>query len=100
MTKRPMELTRMNDLRAFVCHETHLDVRGFCFAESAGKARMIAARSAWDAGFPAKITTITVRREPTLDGRVPAKYRNEFFSMEHAQYLLTNPNPLNERRDG
>jgi hypothetical protein len=74
-------------LRAFVCHETYLNVHGFCFAKSAGQARMIAARSAWDAGYPAKITTIKVRRQPAFDGRVPADYRNRLFSMEYAQHL-------------
>jgi hypothetical protein len=77
----------VGQLRAFVCHETYLNVQGFCFAKSAGKARMIAARSAWDAGYPANITTIKVRRHPALDGRVPADYRNGFFSMEHAEHL-------------
>jgi hypothetical protein len=73
--------------RAFVCHETYLGVQGFCFAESAGRARMIACRSAWDAGFPVKVTTVKVRRQPALDCRCPASYRNEFFSMDYVQHL-------------
>lgn len=74
-------------LRAFVCHESYLDVHGFCFATSAGKARMIAARSAWEAGFPAKVITIKVRRMQPLDGRCPADYRNQLFNMDHIKHL-------------
>ncbi len=86
----------VGQLRAFVCHESYLDVHGFCFATSAGKARMIAARSAWDAGFPAKVTTIKVRRQPALDGRCPAGYRNELFNMDHVPHLPL-PNSTNQQ---
>lgn len=106
-TPNPSSLARfqrvVGQLRAFVCHETHLDVLGFCFADSAGRARMIACRSAWDAGFPAKVTTIKVRRQPALDGRCPANYRNEFFNMDHVQHLplpnqeLTRPADAGDR---
>ena len=86
----------VGQLRAFVCHESYLDVHGFCFATSAGKARMIAARSAWDAGFPAKVTTIKVRRMQPLDGRCPADYRNQLFNMDHIKHLPL-PNAKDDR---
>jgi hypothetical protein len=65
---------------------------GFCFATSASKARMICARSAWDAGYASKITDIKVHRQPAIDGRTPAGYRNELFSMEYMQHLPLLPN--------
>lgn len=68
-------------IRAFICHETYLDVRGFCFARSSGKARMICARAAWDVDLPARLATIKVKRCPDLDSSMPKGYVNGFLSL-------------------
>jgi hypothetical protein len=70
-------------IRAFLVTETHLNVSGIAFAESAGRARMIAVRSAWEVGFPAKVTTTRVIRAPEYDGRMPSPSSSgRFFTIE------------------
>jgi hypothetical protein len=87
----------MSKMRAFIVTETALEVTGLVFAESAGKARMIAVRSAWECGFQAKISTTKVRRNPALDGRMPVDYRRQFYSLDHIKYL---PIPNAQAIDG
>jgi hypothetical protein len=60
---------------------------GFCFATTAAKARMIVYRSGRDAGFDTRLQDIRIGRMPAIDGRVPADYRNQFFTLEHLQHL-------------
>lgn len=71
-------------IRAFLVTETHYNISGVAFAESAGRARMIACRSAWDAGYSAKITATKVVRAPQYDGCIPRNWcGSRFFTVEY-----------------
>lgn len=73
--------------KAYFGQERLIPGNGFCFAESASKAKALIFRSAKDAGFQVRFQDITVRRAPALDGRIPDDYRNQFFTMDHIRHL-------------
>jgi hypothetical protein len=76
---------------AYYGKEITVPGEGICFAASASKARALIFRSAIDAGFKVRYQDIKVRRSPSYDGCMPDDYRNQFFTMEHAEnYLRPN----------
>lgn len=70
-------------IRAFQCTDTLSGVSGIAFTESAGRARMIACRSGWDAGYSVGITTMRVVRARRYDTRRPMMFDGRFFSAEY-----------------
>jgi hypothetical protein len=70
-------------IRAFECTDMLSGVSGIAFAESAGRARMIACRSGWDAGFSVGITTMRVVRCRHYDNRRPTMFDGRFFPKDY-----------------
>jgi hypothetical protein len=73
---------------AYYGNEITVPGEGICFAASASKARALIFRRAIDAGFKVRFQDIKVRRSPSYDGCMPDDYRNQFFTMEHAENHL------------
>jgi len=73
---------------AYYGKEITVPGEGICFAESASKAKALIFRSANDAGFQVRFQDIKVRRSPSYDGAMPNNYRNQFFTIEHAETHL------------